>query len=453
MVEDESSSYADLEVEQTLLKYLMTQDVSLLPHIETDVFHGADNKQIFDVIKEVRATFSPDMFKGVLIKQLGDGFEDIEHTFNSVCNQENLSSYRAADIVLKDLQDLYLQRTIIQNAEAAINYARMEQVDEAVTALQSIFRAKSSSLITAGEYIEDFDERVSIIEQQALKSEDSESQSEIIPTGITLFDKDAGGLKKGEVGVIVAQPGGGKSVTLLNLALSAWFANFNVVHIGMEMSKTDNQFRADSYITNIPANMYRLAKLDVSDFKRWKKIIKELQKNRKNYLEFVGAKNINISDGIAIVEGIEAKHNKKVDLVIFDHLILFKSESTAREFHMQQWDTIEKMTTWANKRNVGVWTGSQSTDEGISRKDGMKITDVKYSRAISEYAQLIVALHASQMDEVSGELNWKVIKGRSVKAGYSVKLKPDFANMVLDTRSYIVQNARLAKNSSVTGKL
>lgn len=453
MLEDESSSYADLDVEQILLKYLITQDVSLIPHIDTEVFHGADNKTIFGIIKDVRATFSQKMFKDVLIKQLGDGFEDIENTYNNICKQDTLSSYRAADVILKDLHDLFMQRTIIQNAEAAMNFARSEQIDDALNTLQSINRASTSNKITAGEYVEDFDERVAIIKQQALNATDKDSPSDIVPTGVTLFDKEAGGLKKGEVGVILAQPGGGKSVALLNIAMSGYFAGFNVVHIGLEMSKTDNQFRADSYVTNIPANMYRLAQLDTSDFKRWSSFIKDLKKTHTNYAEFVGAKSVSISDAIAVVEGIEAKHKKKVDLVLFDYLTLFKSESNARDFHMQQWDTIEKMTTWANKRNIATWTGSQSTDEGISRKDGMRVTDVKYSKAIAEYAQLIVALYATQMDEVSGELNWKVIKGRSVKAGYSVKLKPDFANMVLDTKSYSKQNIQLAKKSRVRGSL
>jgi len=453
MIDDETSSFADLELEQTLLKYLITQDVGLIPYISDDVFHGSDEKIIFSVVKDVRATFSLKMFKDILIKNLADGFEDIEHTFETICKQEDLSSYKAADIILNDLQDLYLQRMIIQNAESAINYARLEQIDEAMTTLQSIFRAKTSRSITAGEYTEDIDERISIIEQQAAKANEEDSKSDIIPTGIALFDKEAGGLKKGELGVVVAQPGGGKSITLLNIALSGYFENFNVVHVGLEMSKTENQFRADSYITNIPANMYRLAKLDQTDFKRWKKLVDNLKKSHSNYLEFVGAKSVTISDIIAIVEGIEAKHNKPVDLVILDYLTLIKSEASVREFHMQQWDTVEKLTTWLNKRNIGGWTGSQSTDEGISRKDGMKVTDVKYSKAIAEYAQLIVALHQTQMDEVSGELNWKVIKGRSVKAGYSVKLKPDFANMVLDTKSYFVQNVKIAKNSKLKGSL
>ncbi len=446
--------YSDLELERQLLRYLILVDASFVPHVDQDVFYGSDERIIFDVLKaNLQTTFPSKMLKSVLTKQLGsETFDEVEPTIDDIIKSPKIETFKAAQIILKDLQDLYMQRSIIESSQAAINFAKDELIEDAMSALHTVVRAKAKQSVDSGNYVEDFDERQAIIKSNAEKAEE---EAVLIPTGISKFDQIAGGIKKGEVGIVVGKTGGGKSVSKLNFAVHAYLSGFNVAFFGLEMSKHENEFRADSLITNIPATMFRKSLLTDRDYDAWGKKIKQLKKERKNYLEFVGAKAKTLSEILALAEGIENKYKKAIDLMIIDHLVLIKGENRRQDFHMQQWDTMERLSDWASQMNKAVWSSGQSTDEGVTRKKGMRVIDVKYSRAIAELANILVALYQSDIDAASGDLKFAVRKGRGMKSGDEINLKPDFARMILDQHSFALHRTEKSdkKKKGGQGKL
>ena len=80
-----------------------------------------------------------------------------------------------------------------------------------------------------------------------------------IPTGFPLLDATEvldGGLANGELGVVMAPTGGGKSFFLVNLGYGALAAGKNVIHYTFELSETHVGNRYDSRITGIPTKNY-----------------------------------------------------------------------------------------------------------------------------------------------------------------------------------------------------
>jgi replicative DNA helicase len=439
-VADSSDLYCDLEAEEQLIVYLAFEDFTQISTIDENIFFGKDHKIIFNALKKVQSVVPRKLFSDTIWRQVGtNDFEEISETINNILNAVNPKSLKIFETIKKDLEDLYLQREIITGSGAAKESAENGYLDDAVVALKSVLRTQVKSQIDTGEYVDDFNEREALIRSNAEKKG---SEGNLIPTGLVQYDKLSGGIQKGEVGVVVGEIGGGKSVTLLNFGIHAYMQGFNVHFFGLEMQRFENQFRADSVFTDIPANMFRFANLTENDYSSWKKHMRKLKKERKNYFEFSFSRGVTITELLAFVEATEMQYNKKVDLLLLDYLSLLRSEGTHREFYMQQRETFIKLSDWAMTNQRAVWTASQSTDEGIKRKEGMRTIDVKYSRAIAEFTQIIVALYQGKEDQASNSLTFAVKKGRGFKKGSKITLKPDFSRMVLDQKSTLLNQGR-----------
>jgi replicative DNA helicase len=449
---DDALDFVDLDLERQILKHIALEDSSVSLYLNEDLFFGRDEQIIFEILKKLQATFPKKTLKNVILKEVGtDDFDSVADVIDDMMHTESVKGHRACEALTKHLKDLYLQRTIIESSYNAIELAKEDNVEDALKELKDTIYTNSFQSVESGDYIEDYQERESII-----KAQKSNEREELIKTGLIHFDKQSGGIKKGEVGVILGKTGGGKSLAKLNFAAIAWMLGHNVIHIGLEMSKHENQFRMDSLLTNIPATFFRLANMTNTQIKTWKSTIAKHKKERKNYIEFISGKSssgspLTINPLLALVEGIEARRGK-LDLLILDHILLVPGEQKKRDFHMVQWDNFQVLSDWATTRNKAVWTSSQVTDEGIKRKGGMRTIDTKYGRAISELAQIQIALFQSDMDIVSNQLRAKVIKGRAIKAGSEFVLKPDFDRMLLDTLSWTTMSMTMFGKGKGKGK-
>jgi hypothetical protein len=356
----------------------------------------------------------------------------VDSTLDEIIISPDLKNYEAAKSVLISLRKLATQRNLRDVSYNVIGLVNSGEVDEAMSTIKSAI-SLDKDRIDVGGYIDDFPVRFAIIEE---RDKDKDKKSDIIPTGIKQFDDMAGGIMKGEVGIAVGKTGGGKSILKLNIGCVNWFQGYNVIHFGLEMTKVENQFRADTLFTQIPAVMFRLAKLRDQEKMKWFNVIKELKNSKKSYLEFVGGKGMTMPEIFSTVDRIEFEKGQKVDVVIIDHIVLVRREGNKYEQFSRHWDNFQDFSEWCKEHYVAGWTSTQSTDEGIKSKSGADVTSVKYARAIAELAQIAMSIYQSEADKLSGDLNIKVIKGRGIKSGDKFVVRPDFNNMVLDTLSF-----------------
>ena len=94
----------------------------------------------------------------------------------------------------------------------------------------------------------------------SFKSRQELHARETVPTGFPLLDVNEvldGGLAHGELGVVMAPTGGGKSFFLVNLGYGALAAGKNVIHYTFELSETHVGNRYDSRITGVPIKELR----------------------------------------------------------------------------------------------------------------------------------------------------------------------------------------------------
>lgn len=427
--------FADIEVERQVLRFVATKDVHLTQHLSESYFYGKPERLIFKNIKKIQGLLPKETLRKLVLKEVNEkDYAIADNSIDEIYGAEEIKDVAGVKAAISYLQGIAQQRIIKDAAEGAQHFNQQGDSEKSLNLFKEALSFNVQQTVETGDYLEDYEIRREFIEK---KRNEVSNKAWLVPTGLRPFDEQAGGLLKGEVGVAVARTGGGKSVLKLNFGIAAWLFGYNVIHVGLEMTKLENQLRMDSALTNIRALAFRLGKLGQVDMKSWDKKIAAYRKERDNYIEFVSGRGMKMADILSLADGTSNRRGKKADLLILDHLALVQPKSERREFHLQMWDNMTDLSIWAIDTNTAVWTSTQSTDEGINRKGGMRVTDLKYSRGISETAQVIMAMYQDADDDISNDYNIKVIKGRGIKSGEKFTINPDFDRMILDRDSFL----------------
>jgi len=246
--------------------------------------------------------------------------------------------------------------------DTALDFCKKQKLKEAM--IQSVDLIKKSS----------FDE-ISKIINDALKLgtsndigydylADFEKRFELktrnpISTGWTPVDKlMKGGLGSGELGVVIAPTGAGKSMVLVHLGAHALLRGKNVVHYTLELADTVVAGRYDSLITGYHLKDLRVFKEQIYDKVKevpGKLVVKEYPTRSatvetiKNHLEKM--KN----------------HDFKPDLIIVDYGDLIRPEKFSKDEKRHQLETIyEELRGISQIYECPIWTASQTNRSGLN---------------------------------------------------------------------------------------
>ena len=179
-----------------------------------------------------------------------------------------------------------------------------------------------------------------------------------VSTGWTEIDsicKD--GLGSGELGVVIAPTGAGKSMVLVHLGAQAVAAGKTVVHYTLELSEESVGSRYDSCLTGVClSDLFSFKELvyeKVQDISGTL-IIKEYPtksasvKTLQNHLQKLSHRNI------------------KPDMIIVDYGDLLKPTSSHRERRRGLQSIYERLRALAQENQCPVWTASQTNRSGLN---------------------------------------------------------------------------------------
>jgi replicative DNA helicase len=180
-----------------------------------------------------------------------------------------------------------------------------------------------------------------------------------ITTGWQTIDEiSKGGLGKGELGVVIAPTGAGKSMVLAHLGSKALKAGKNVVHYTLELADTVVGTRYDSCLTGYLLNEVRAFKEQIYDELRTlpgKLIIKEYPTRSatihtiKNHIEKMKTAGF------------------VPDMIIVDYADLIKPEGSSREEKRHQLEAIyEELRGISQEVGCPIWTASQTNRSGLN---------------------------------------------------------------------------------------
>lgn len=253
-----------------------------------------------------------------------------------------------------------------------------------------------------------------------------------VTTGWELIDNiTKGGLGRGELGVVIAPTGAGKSMALVHLGAQALMQGLNVVHYTLELQDKVVALRYDSCITGIPLS-------DVKDQKdivwngikdvKGKLIIKEYPTKSastntlKNHLEKLKRKDF------------------KIDLVIVDYGDLIRPISAQKEKRIELESIYEELRALAQIYNCVLWTASQTNRSGLNAE---VITMESISEAFNKcfVADFIFTVSRTIKDKNMNEGRIFVAKNRNGPDGIVFPIFMDTANVKIKVLSQSTESA------------
>ena len=212
-----------------------------------------------------------------------------------------------------------------------------------------------------------------------------------------------GGLGKGELGVVVAPTGAGKSMALVHLGTQAIKQGLNVIHYTLELTDTVVASRYDSCITGFGLNALHGLKDEIYEK------IKDMSGGLivKEY----PTKSASPQTLKAHLEKLR-KREVPIDMIIVDYGDLLRPVSAQKEKINELESIYEEMRGMAQEYECPVWTASQTNRSGLNAE---VITMESISEAFNKcfVADFIFSISRTAEDKVGKTARMFVAKNRN----------------------------------------
>ena len=225
-----------------------------------------------------------------------------------------------------------------------------------------------------------------------------------------------GGLGPGELGVVVAPSGVGKTWVLCALGAAAVKAGLNVVHYSLELSEHYVGQRYDTIFTQIPS----------ADLKDRKDTIYSKIKNLKGKLliKYFPPKGISARNIESHIEKMTAAGNKP-DLVLIDYAdLLLSTTNKSDSTYGEQGGVYIELRGMGGILGLPIWTASQTNRSGMDSEviEADKIAD-SYAKVMN--ADFIMSVSRKSKDKLNNTARFHVMKNRFGPDGLTFPSKMD----------------------------
>jgi len=232
--------------------------------------------------------------------------------------------------------------------EAMIKSAKLintSSFDEISKLIQDALKLGMDSNV-GHEYLKDFEERFKF-----------KSRNPVATGWKEIDDICVGGLGEGELGVVIAPTGSGKSMCLAHMGARALLNGKNVVHYTLELADKVVASRYDSCITNVP----------LSDLAAFKDQIFEKLKSLDAQL-IVKEYPTKSASVMTIKNHLEKlrRLGHEIDMVIVDYGDLLRPTIIRKEKRYELETIYEDLRGLAQEFKCPVWTASQTNRSGLN---------------------------------------------------------------------------------------
>lgn len=286
--------------------------------------------------------------------------------------------------------------------------------------------------------------------KRAVKIQNSDTS--IVPTGYAFLDDKrilSGGLRPGEMGVVAANSGIGKTMFLCNLAVNNLLDGKTVVYVSFETSTTRLMLR-------ILANILGMKSGDIAD------ALSDLNPSAEDDIKEFYLNLINKFPGTLIIKEYEANEKSSADIIGFlgnlkksknivpdalylDYLLIMSTNNKRadRGNSYGYFKTVaEEVRNIGKRKNCVVWTACQINREGLADSDNGKggtkaiITSrsLSDSSGIEHTSDLLLTLSQTAVQKEKGELTCFVAKNRNGNKGVIFKLRQDESTCKISQR-------------------
>ena len=314
-----------------------------------------------------------------------DVVKDLRVVFNKITSSD-----------LKYIKEQFLEfcknQTLKNAILQSVNHLNNAEYEKIKTVIDHAMKAGMERNI-GHNYITDVDQRMSVMARNSIAT-----KWEVIDT---IMD---GGLASGELGIVTACAGSGKSWVLAKIGAEAMKQGKNVLHFTLELNENYVGLRYDACFTGIDFQNIRNNVGVVKD--RLAKIPGRL------IIKYFPIKTVSAHHLKMHCERL-AMLGTKIDLMIVDYADIlrpFQSDRNANSYS-EAGGIYEELRGVAGELQIPVWTASQSNRAGMEEDvlTAMNISD-SYRKIMT--ADFVLSLSRKTQDKTANTARFHVIKNR-----------------------------------------
>ncbi len=407
----------NLEAEMSVLgvAFLNGNEVSkIIEEVSIDMFFDERNRHIYGAIKNLHESKTPidiTTMKNELdkSKKLNTvGLDYLTDVIDSVVTSANLDFY------IKIIKDYAIRRELIETATDIVTVTYDEEnvsslLDTAEKNILNVVRRRS---------VGDFVPIQEILRRAQAKLEELAKNKRPVTgleTGFIDFDKISTGLQGGEMIILAARPGMGKTAFALNIASYAASTTKKAIAIfNLEMSADMLINRMISSIGQIDGYKLQTGQMQEKDWKRYNEAMSQLAET-----------NIYIEDNAGVTSSeIRAKCRRLANseaglgLVIVDYLQLVSTGNRRIESRQVEVSEISRsLKTMALELDVPVIALSQLSRSAEKRESNQPmLADLRESGSLEQDADMVLFINRKDYYEKAKDFNQKIVPAELVIA-------------------------------------
>ena len=330
-----------------------------------------------DVFKVKTNEIENDVLKVAIIENLKEVFRHLESPDLDFIQDKALDFFKN-----QTLKNAILESVEIMESKGDYDIIK-KLVDDALNA--------GTERNIGHEYVEHIEERY------------SETARETVETGWEVIDElTQGGLGGGELGVIVAPAGVGKTWVLAAIGANAMKRGKHIVHYSLELNESYVGLRYDSIFTGIANQNLKYHKEDVQT---------EMDKLKGDLvIKYFPTKTAGVNTLAAHLKRITTL-GTQVDMVVVDYADILKDTGSAREVRHALGNIYEDLRGLAGEFQIPVWTASQANRSALD-EDVIEAQKVSESYQKIMTADFVMSLSRKVEDKIGNTGRFHVIKNR-----------------------------------------
>ena len=314
------------------------------------------------------------------------------------------------DVVQKSSYAFIKQQEYRKTAEDVLNKVKTGEIKDkyAIAAIEERFQKISH-------IGEESDDSESLIEgvSKALRKEFRET----IPTGIGVIDSlTGGGLGKGEIGVMLAPSGVGKTTALTIIANTAYEQEKNVAQIIFEDTK--DQVKRKHYTIWAKSALSKLNEDEENE--RVSKIVhekvKSLEGKGRLIIKKFSQEDTTMKDIRNWMASYEKKWGFKFDILVLDYLDCVESHKRSQDRNENELTVIKGFEALSSDFDIPCWTAIQSNRSGF----GAEFVEAHQSGGSIKRVQkahFFMSIAKTPAQQEANFANIRIIKARFAKDG------------------------------------
>lgn len=242
----------------------------------------------------------------------------------------------------------------------------------------------------------------------------------------SLDDSLEGGLGVKELAMVVAPPGVGKSLYLVNQAVKGLMEGDNVLYISLEMSEDKIAQRFDSIMSLIPQKKLKdpTAQLDLKE----RLDIFQEEFSGKLVIKEFPTSTATTNTIRALLTQLANYEEFSPDLIIIDYLELLRPTREIQHEYQAQQRIAEELRGLAMENSILIWTATQTNRMGRMVK---VITDAELGDSYGKIRTCDFAVSLNQTEEEfdEGLMRAYVIKSRNGRPRFIVPMSVNYSTL------------------------